>query len=256
MKNIIATFILLLSQPVFSEELIRVKNNDCFEDACLEYHALYHEWKLKSDENIRLVIGGHEDSFECKFYRVNKDGTRSVILDVYPIIIDSEGNHWWGYAWDVLDIPIEYKDGKVFVQATFEHDHFRSENSDHPKWQQRIPVVKFYGKKTRWNFKQPKYNYESLSLEALAELSQPFVSEELVLVENIRNGFYKHAHLYYEWKLKSDENIRIVKGDYGNGFNCRFYRVNEAGTYSVILDVLPIITDSEGNHWRGIPGIF
>ena len=249
MKNIIATFILLLSQPVFSEELVRVKHPPDY--GCLPWGCTYEEWKLKSDENIRFVISGYEDGYDSSFDRINKDGTRSRILDVDSIIIDSEGNYWGGIIGEILDIPIEYKDGKVFVQATFEHDEFWGENSDPPKWQQRFPVVKFYGKKTGWNVKIPKYNYESLSLEALAEsakqLSQPLFSGELVRVEN--NDCIKGACQYNEWKLKRDENIRLVMS--GEDISCTFYRVNKAGTYSVILAVLPLIIDSQGSHWRG-----
>ena len=175
MKNIIAIFILLLSQPVFSEELVRVKHPPDY--GCRPWGCVYGEWKLKSDENIRFVISGYEDGSDSRFYRINKAGTRSAILDVLPILIDSEGNYWWAYAWDVLDIPIEYKDGKVFVQATFEHDEFWGENSDPPEWQQRIPVVKFYGKKKEWSANKPKYNYESLSLEALAESAKQLTNK-------------------------------------------------------------------------------
>jgi hypothetical protein len=167
MKNIIASFLLFLSQSVLAAELVRIENSP--NNSCSEFGCMYDEWKLKSDENIRFVISGYEDGSDCRFYKVNEAGEYSVILDVSPIIIDSKGKHWWGYAWDILDIPIEYKDGKVYVLATFEHDQIRDGNFNPPSWQQRFPVVKLHGKKTQWNFEQPKYQYKLVSLDSLAE---------------------------------------------------------------------------------------
>jgi len=159
--------LLFLSQAVLAAELIRVENspnNGCGESGCM-----YDEWKLKSDESVRFVISGYEDGSDCRFYKVNEAGKYSAILDVSPIIVDSKGVYWWGYAWDILDIPIEYNDGKVYVLATFEHDQIRDGNFNPPTWQKRFPVVKFYGEKSRWNFEQPKYEYKLMALEALAE---------------------------------------------------------------------------------------
>lgn len=174
MKSIIALFLLLLSHFVVAGELIRVKNpsnNGCGESGCM-----YDEWKFKNDGSIRFIISGYEDGSDSRFYKVSRDGEYSIILDVSPIIIDSDSKYWWGYAWDVLDIPVEYKDGKVFVQATFEHNQIRDGNFNPPKWQKRFPVVKFHGAKTRWNFEQPKYDYKLVSLDALAESAKQLTS--------------------------------------------------------------------------------
>lgn len=170
MKNIAAVFILFLAQLVGATELVRVENtpnNGCGESGCI-----YVEWKLKRDESIRFVISGYEDGADCRFYKINDDGQYSIILDVSPIIVDSSDKHWWGYAWDIKDIPIEYKDGRVFVRATFEHDQIRDGSFNPPKWQHRFPVVKFRGEKTRWNFEQPKYNYKLVPLDTLSEAAK------------------------------------------------------------------------------------
>lgn len=174
MKSIIALFLLLLSHFVVAGELIRVKNSS--NNGCGESGCMYDEWKFKNDGSIRFVISGYEDGSDSRFYKVSGDGKYSIILDVSPIIIDSDSKYWWGYAWDVLDIPVEYIDGKVFVQATFEHNQIRDGNFNPPKWQKRFPVVKFHGAKTRWNFEQPKYDYKLVSLDALAESAKQLTS--------------------------------------------------------------------------------
>ena len=172
----IITLILFFSSPsILAVELIRVENlanNSCTEPGCIHY-----EWKLKGDESIRFVISGYHDSSDCRFYKISEGGQYSVILDISPIIVDSNGKYWWGYAWDIEDIPIEYKNGKIFVQATFEHNQIRDGNFIPPKWQYRFPVVKFYGKKTRWNLEQPKYNYKMVSLEALSVAAKQITND-------------------------------------------------------------------------------
>lgn len=177
MKSIIAVSILVLAQFVGAAELIRVENSP--NNGCGETGCMYNEWKLKGDESIRFVVRGYEDGSDNRFYKVNDEGNYSTILDVSPIIVDLNNKHWWGYAWDIEDIPLEYKDGRVFVYATFEHDQIRDGNFNPPKWQRRFPVVKFLGEKTRWNFEQPKYKYELVPLDNLAEsakqLTRPLI---------------------------------------------------------------------------------
>lgn len=174
MKVITLILLILVGQITYSEELIRV--DPSLNNRCGEFGCMYDEWKLKSDESIRFVISGYEDGADNRFYRVSESGEYSVILDVSSIITDSKGKYWWGYAWDIKDIPIEYKDNQVYVYATFEHDQIRDGNYNPPKWQKSFPVVKFYGEKTRWNIEQPKYEYNLVSLQALAESAKQLTS--------------------------------------------------------------------------------
>jgi hypothetical protein len=129
---------------------------------------MYAEWYLESDPRIRLIISGYEDGSDSGFYKVDGDGDYRTILHFIPIIEDKNGDNWWGYAWDIQDLPVKISNHQIYVQATFVHDQMRDGSYRPPEWQKDFPVVRFIGERTRWNSKQPSYDFEWMALEELA----------------------------------------------------------------------------------------
>ena len=163
----LATFLLLGICGLARAELIPVKDSKF--NLCKPYGCIYHEWYFKSDPSLRYIASGYDDGIDYSLEKVDADGNLNLLLRVNPIVEDENGKFWWGYPWSTRDIPIQVKNGKVYVYASFEHCIERDGNISVPEWQAVIPALLLLGEYGKWNLHQEKYVYQLYSLSELAD---------------------------------------------------------------------------------------
>ena len=128
---------------------------------------MYFEWKIVGIPNVRYVASGYEDGIDYSLYEITEAGEYKLLLRVNPLVVDENGNNWWGYPWITTDIVLADLENGVEFFATFEHDIIRDEVISIPDWQKRLPIILFRGHKGDWNVEQSQYVFEPYSLEEL-----------------------------------------------------------------------------------------
>jgi len=169
--RILLTFIIVtFVGSAIAVELVPVEDspfNLCKPDGCI-----YYEWKFKSDPTLRYIASGYEDGIDYSIGRVNKFGKLELLLRVNPVIKDNTGKYWWGYPWSTHDIPVQVKNGKIYLFAYFKHKILRDGNISVLEWQKIMPVLLLNGEYGKWNIKQSKYQYKLYSISELITKSK------------------------------------------------------------------------------------
>lgn len=151
-------------------ELIPVEDSKF--NLCKPYGCTYYEWYFESDPSLRYIGTGYEDGIDYSLERVGKDGKLKLLLKVNPIVKDENNKFWWGYPWSTKDIPVQEKDGKVYLYASFEHCIERDGNISVPEWQATMPALLLTGEYGKWNLAQEQYDYQLYSLRELVAKSK------------------------------------------------------------------------------------
>jgi len=128
---------------------------------------MYYEWKLTPFDDIRFIASGYEDGIDYGFYKVSELGEYELLLQVNPIIVDSDGHYWWGYPWAISDIARFESPCGLYISATFDHSIVRDGIHSIPEWQKRLPAVLFIAKDGEWVAEQKELNFKPAKLEEL-----------------------------------------------------------------------------------------
>ena len=59
-------------------------------------------------------------------------------------------------------IPVEVRDGKIFLYARIDHCLYRDANISVPEWQKTMPLLLLLGEYGHWNIEQENYDYIGL----------------------------------------------------------------------------------------------
>lgn len=153
-----------LAAPAFASNMTKVKDAP---GCSKEGEGECVEWRIEGVPWLRLINHGFEDGTDTTFYRVDKDGKYTPILDVIPVVRDKRGLDNWSFA-DLASLVFERGPNGPFIWATFDHDVWEAGVACHPKWERRVPAVLFRGP---WSSdagsEQTRYRYRRISLSEL-----------------------------------------------------------------------------------------
>jgi len=137
MQYLITLLCLLLPSVSTSAELISVDDSGFCKSQ--KYNICY-EWKFKSNPSLRYIAAGFEDGINYSVGKISPDGKMELLFNVNPIIVDHEGNRWWGYPWDTHDLSIDIRNNTIYLYADFEHQIKRDGEISMIKKQTFIPA--------------------------------------------------------------------------------------------------------------------
>ncbi len=121
-----------------------------------------------------ITAYGFEDGIDYSIYKQNLvTGKDSLLLRFNPVLLDSTNKlkpFYWGYPWDIADIVLTHKYNQTLIRCSFNHEIERDGVISIPNWQNKLPVILFYGKTTQPDMPVGAIrNFEWLDIKELAK---------------------------------------------------------------------------------------
>ena len=137
--------------------------------------AYCYEWKLVADPALRIVSSGYEDGGSVVVYRRDARGRYRHLAEVYPALQDARypGQLFWGYSWDIEDIEVVMRGGRVRMLATFDHPELDRMLDGEVTVPETRALVLFVGKTTQPEMKLSSVRFREMSADALRERKKP-----------------------------------------------------------------------------------
>ena len=101
---------------------------------------------------------GYSDGIDYCF--IDQDLTNdkdSILFYFNPVILDSD-KKYWGYPWDINDIPIKLDNGLIKIRCSLDHKITRDGEISRPDWQNQFPAICFSGQSTQPNINVGQIN--------------------------------------------------------------------------------------------------
>lgn len=161
------------------------------EKHCETEGCFYFEWSLTEAPDIHFVISGFEDGADSYFFRRKPDGSDEVLVHVLNVVRDSKGEYYWGYGWQIEDLPVRMIDQTLKIWTSFGQNRGGDENACYPRSQKRIPTILFLGEKS---WKHPPLDWYELTPMALEEIVER--SRVVPVLRQSRNRRLQREVLY------------------------------------------------------------
>lgn len=98
-----------------------------------------------------LSATGYSDGIDYCFIDQDLTNNKDSILFYFnPVILDSE-KKYWGYPWDINDLPIKLDNGLIKIKCSLDHKITRDGEIIRPDWQNQFPAICFSGQSTQPN---------------------------------------------------------------------------------------------------------
>lgn len=113
---------------------------------------------------------GYSDGIDyCFIDQDLTNGKDSILLYFNPVIIDSD-KKYWGYPWDIKDLPIKLDKGLLKIKCSLDHKITRDGEITRPDSQSQFPVLCFTGKSNQPDFNIGQINgFEWLTIAEIME---------------------------------------------------------------------------------------
>lgn len=145
------------------EPIAKFENADFLEDWITSDRKLYKTkkkysmdfdffWFVNLDNDPEPEIfsaSGYEDGIDYAFYdQDQKSGKDKLLLYFNPIILEN-GEHYWGYPWDITDIILKVDSTDIYLQGSVNNDIESDGNITIPDTTKKFPAIFFRGQSTQ-----------------------------------------------------------------------------------------------------------